>query len=118
VLVPLNGKCLEPTLPDVSAAAVVAMVSPDVAGEQPLHPAAEVAVLAGPQHEVKMVGHQAVAEDSHRHAFDPRFRFCHQVQKGGVVFGLAEDLLAAIAAIQDVIAIIAGRSPSGAWHGG
>jgi hypothetical protein len=44
VLILLNGERLEASLPDVAAAAVMAMVPADVRGQQPLRPAAEVAV--------------------------------------------------------------------------
>jgi len=36
----LNGKGLEAALPDTAASLVMAVVSPDMAGQQPLHPPA------------------------------------------------------------------------------
>ncbi len=66
VLVALDGKGFEPSLPDVPAAAVVAMVAANVTREQPLHPASEVAIGLRPKHEMKMVRHQAPADQPHR----------------------------------------------------
>ncbi len=116
MFVALNGKRLEPTLPHMAARAVMPMVAPHVAGQEPLHPAAQVAALARPQHQVKMIGHQRVADDAHRDVLDPFAGLDHQLQKGGVVVVFVKHLLPTVAAVQDVITVIAGRSPSRARH--
>ena len=58
----------EPPLPHVPDRAVVTVVAPRVSRQQPLHPAAEVAVAARAEHDGEVVGHQAVAEQVHRQA--------------------------------------------------
>jgi hypothetical protein len=57
VVVFLDRKRLEPPLPDVAAASVMPVVTPDVGGHQPLHPATEIAIAVGTQDQVKMVRH-------------------------------------------------------------
>src|SRR5271165_1355369 len=47
---------------------VVTEIPTHVRGQQPVHPAAQVAVATGPKHEMEMVRHQAVGHDPHRHA--------------------------------------------------
>src|SRR6516164_7510242 len=49
MVVVLDGKGLESALPDMSRGAVMAMVSPGVGREQPLDPAAQIAVMSGPR---------------------------------------------------------------------
>jgi len=72
VLILLDGKSLETALPHVAAGAVMAMITPHVAGQQPLHEPAQVAVVVRPEHEVKMIRHQAEAHDPHRQAASTR----------------------------------------------
>jgi uncharacterized membrane protein len=57
----LDGKSLEAALPHMPAAVVMTMVSPHVRGEQPLHPAAQIAVAARPEDEMKVVVHKNIA---------------------------------------------------------
>jgi hypothetical protein len=66
MVVVLDGERLEPPLPDMAAGAVVAVLASGVGHEQPLHPAAQVAVGSGADHQVEVVGHQAVPEDIQR----------------------------------------------------
>ncbi len=54
----LNREGLEAALPDMSAALIVLVITPHVTGHQPLHPAAEVAVLIRPEHQMEVIRHQ------------------------------------------------------------
>src|SRR5690349_5682265 len=109
----LNREGFEAALPDVSAAAVVPMVAADVRRHQPLHPASEVAVLIGPEHQVKVVGHQAVAQDPHPQTLARRLE---ETDEGVVICRLMKHLSPAVPAIQDVITPIPERGPCSAWH--
>jgi hypothetical protein len=66
VLILLDGERLEPTLPDMSAGVVAPQLASDVSRQVPMHPAAEIAVLVGPEREVEVIWHEAVGQDSHR----------------------------------------------------
>ena len=49
VLIFLDGKCFESTLPDVTAGSITSQVATHLCGHQPVHPAAHLAVLARPE---------------------------------------------------------------------
>ena len=68
MVVILDGKGLEAPLPDVPCGAVMAMVALGVRREQPLHPTSQIAIMTGPQYQVEVVGHEAIAEQVHRQA--------------------------------------------------
>jgi len=63
----LDRKSLESALPDVPRRVVMALIAADVRGQQPVHPATEVAVSRGPDDQVEMIGHQAEGQHPHRH---------------------------------------------------
>src|SRR5438876_7694605 len=100
MLVFFDGEALEPTLPHVTTAAIVPMVTAHMGGHQPLHPAAQVAVLVWPDHQMEMVGHQTKANYAHRLT---QTRVADQPQKGLVIGILVKDHLLAITTIQDVV---------------
>jgi hypothetical protein len=109
----LNGKRFEPSLPDVPARGIVAMIAADVRRQEPLHPAAQIAILPGPDDQMEMVGHEAVCEHPHPVS---REAGLEQIGEGGVVPRLVKDGGAPIAAIDDVIAEAPDRGPSRARH--
>ena len=102
VLIFLDRKRFEPALPDVTAGPVTPQVAAHVRGHQPMHPAADIAVLARPEREVEMIGHQAVGEDAHRSA---NARLRHQVEERVVVIGLMEYRRPRVPPIEDVIGV-------------
>jgi hypothetical protein len=110
MLVALDRKGLEAALPDMPAAVVVPMIAADVAGEQSLHPTAEVAVAVRPEDEMEMVGHEAPAEDSHRQALASGLE---QPQKGPEIFLLVKDFSARVAKVEHMIAPIGTDSSGG-----
>ena len=69
----LDREGLEAALPDVAAGMVVPMVATHMGIRQPMHPAAKVAFLMRPQHEMEVVGHQTPRE-GHRHRVLRRWR--------------------------------------------
>ena len=101
----LYGEGFEAALPDVTRATMAFVVTADVCGEEPLHPAGEVTVLAGPEDEVEMVGHEAVAADAHGEAFAGEG---HEIDEGLIVVVVVEDAGAAVAAVDDVVADVSG----------
>jgi hypothetical protein len=90
--------------------AVMAMVPPRVRHEHPLHPASHVAVSMGSDHQVKVVGHQAVAQDVHRQT---GLRIDHRFNERIVIRRLRENGLAAVAPIQNVIPRLSDRCSCG-----
>ena len=74
-------------------------VAADVRGHQPVHPAAQVAVVAGPQGQVEVVGHQAVGQDAHGRA---DHGLGHHVDEGIIIVGLVKDGGTGVAAVEDV----------------
>ena len=69
--------------------------------------------MMGPQYQVEVVGHEAIAEQVHRQAgacVDDR------LDEGVVIAGLVEDSLAAVAPIEGVIPHATDRGASGSRH--
>jgi hypothetical protein len=81
--------------------------------EQPLRPTSQVAIMLGPQYQVEVVGHEAIAEQVHRQA---SASVDHRLDEGVVIAGLAEDGLAAVAPIEGVIPHATDRRASGSRH--
>jgi hypothetical protein len=113
-VVGLRGEDVEPALLDASAEMIVAEVAAEVGGQEPVHPTAEVAIGAGPERQMEVIGYEAIGDDQHAHA---EGRLGHHLEEGVVVAVSVEDGGARVAAVQDVIAIPGGRGPSGAGHG-
>jgi hypothetical protein len=68
MVVRLDRKGFEPALPDVSTRSIMPQVAANMSGQQPVHPAAEVAIGAGPEDQVKVFGHQTIAEHANRNS--------------------------------------------------
>src|SRR5438876_12446033 len=66
MIIILYRKRLESALPDMPAVLIVTEIAAHMGGEQPVHPSSQVAVTVGPQHQVKVVGHQAVGQKPNR----------------------------------------------------
>ena len=113
VVVLLNGKTLEPALPDMAVTAVVPMVATDVTGHPPLHERTESVIGSRRYHEMKMVGHQAEAKNLNRIS---GFRRAEQVEEGGIVGVLMKDGHAAVATVQDVIGVTSAGAARNARH--
>ncbi len=79
---------LESTLPYVAAGAITPQIPANVGGHQPVHPAAQLAVLAGPDGQVEVVGHEAVGQDAQGRA---DAGLGHHVNEGLVIVGFVED---------------------------
>lgn len=91
---------------------VSAAATADVRRRQPLHPVRQVAVLVRAQHEMEVVGHEAIGQHAHR----PTLACGDRGEEGGVVVGLVEDLGTAVAAIQDAVAEVADRGAGDTWQ--
>jgi len=63
-----DRKRSKPSLPNVAGRMIMTMIPPHVRGHQPLHPDAQVAILARPKNEMKMIRHEAVRQQPHRQA--------------------------------------------------
>src|SRR6516162_8786895 len=72
-----------------------------------MHEIGQLAILAGPQHQVPMVWHQTIGEQAHSmHMF---LRFGDNVQEGFVVKVLVKNWQPSIASVEDMIEIAAQR---------
>jgi len=110
-----DRKRLESTLPDMAGRMVMAMVTTNVSGEQPLHEVAEVSVVSGPNHQMEVVGHQTIGEQTDGR---PLPGFVKEFQEGDIIAVFMEHRAASVATIQDVVAITTLRSSTGARHRG
>jgi hypothetical protein len=89
------------------------MVTPDMSVLHPMHPAAQVALLLGQDHQVEVVGHQAKAQ--HRQG-NLDAGVGQGLEEGVVVPLLVEDLAAAVAPVEDVVTDAARRGSCCAWY--
>lgn len=107
----LNRKTFEAALPHMPMASVVAMVAADVAGHPPLHERAKGGGGGRLHDEVKMIGHQADAEE-----LDGIFGFRggEQVEARGVIAVLVEDRGATVPTIEHMVGVsghLSARNP-------
>jgi hypothetical protein len=115
MIVCLNGKGAKAALVDVAAAVVVLVVATDVGGEQPAHVRAQIPVLLRPEDQMEMVGHKAIGHERHGGTFAG---FVEKLEEGGVVAVFAKDGTAAIASVEDMVAVTSLRNAWVAWHEG
>jgi hypothetical protein len=113
VLVLLDGKSLESSLPHMSAALIVTVVAPHMRRQQPLHPTTQIAVAKRPQDHVEVVAHHAVGQYPQRQSLA---RLFHQRQKRREVLVLMEHVTPRIPTVDYVIAHITDRSSCCSWH--
>ncbi len=66
----------------------MSQVAADMGCQQPVPPAAQVAVVAGPERQLDVIGYRAVGEDAHP---DADARLGHHVDERIVVAGPVED---------------------------
>jgi len=99
MVVLLNGESLKTPLPNMTATSVVLMIATDVRRQEPLHPLPEISVQVRPYHQ--MIWQNTVAEYPHSNALT---RSIEQVNKWFVISVFPKDLLAGIAAIDNVVA--------------
>ena len=64
MVIALNGKRLEASLPDMTAAVIVAKIAADMRRHQSLHPTAQVTIFVRPEKQVEVVIQQAVTDQS------------------------------------------------------
>src|SRR6516164_7177500 len=81
--------------------------------EHPVHPAAQIPVFFGPDHQMKVIGQQAKPEDRHGNLDT---RMADGLKEVLVIGVLVEYRAAAIAPVHDVVADAADRSSRSAWH--
>jgi hypothetical protein len=102
VFILLDWECFEASLPDVARAVIMSEIAAGMSGEQPVHPAAQVAIVNRPESQMKVIGHDTVGEQPDR-VTKPCFG--DQGDKGLVVLRLVKDRGAAVAPVQDMIAV-------------
>ena len=109
----LDGKALKAALPDMAVATVVPMVAAHVTGEPPLHERTERVGGRRLEHEVKMVGHEAEAEDLDRIA---GFRVGEQVKERLIVAVFMKDGRAPVAPVEDMVDVAGALSARNTRH--
>ena len=114
MLILLNRECFETPLPNAAVRAVTTVIGSNMGGEKPLHPTAQITVFVWPQQQMKVIGHQAVADNAHRPS---RAGAIHQPQKMAIVGVRVENTRALIATIDDVVEESAYRCACRPWHG-
>lgn len=110
----LNGKTLEPALPDMAMASVVAMVAANMTGHPPLHEGTEVVSGSGRDHEMKMIRHQADAENLEGMS---GFRCTKQIEEGGIGGVFMKDGRATVSTIQHMVGVPSDVSARNPRHG-
>ncbi len=116
MLVRLHGERLEPTLIEMTGGgrSVVRMRPPlGVRHGESAHEPEEVAILAGPQQDAEVVGHQAVSQQPHLMAFH-RLRQ-DALERRIILVGL-EDSQPGVGPIQGVVDEATFRRSSWSWH--
>jgi hypothetical protein len=78
-----------------------------------MHEGAEVFVAWRPEHQMKVVGHEAVADAAHAGAGTGLPQEADEVM---IVVGVVEDAAAFVASVEDVIAAASDSSSSGTRH--
>jgi hypothetical protein len=100
VPVVLDWEGLEASLPDPSGRAVPQVIPMRVGRQQPVHPAADVALLARRYHHVEMVGHQAKGQQFQA---DALLRCGYKPEERLVLRRTVEHGRTVITAIDDVV---------------
>jgi hypothetical protein len=89
------------------------MITAYVGRQEPAHIITEIAIVEWPQGQVKMVGHQAIGEQTHGSSFAG---LAEQLEKGIEVPILVEHGAAAVASIEDMVTVATLRSTSSTRH--
>src|SRR5256885_943334 len=84
----------------MAARMVMLVIASDMGSQEPAHVSAQVAIVEGPERQVKMVGQQAPGQQAHRNAFACLVEQC---AKGGEVAVFVKDGLASIASVEDMV---------------
>src|SRR4051812_24575553 len=99
----LDQTRLVPSLPEPAGGSILAVMSPNMRGEQPTHPRGDVTIIPGPHDQVHMIWHQA---DSEQRQFQSVLGFAHVLQERGVVAAFVEHTRLLVAAIDDVVTLV------------
>jgi len=97
----LHGKALVGSLVEVAAAFRVAMGVPaaHMSDREPVHEGRKLAIGAGPEEQMPMVGHKAPGQQAQWNAHQ---RLGEDLLEGGVVALILEDAAAGVAAVEAV----------------
>jgi hypothetical protein len=113
MIILLDRKGSESSLPDVTARFIVTMVSSDVGSHQPLHPSAEIAIIVWVKYQVEMIGHQAEADQSHGQTLTG---LANEFQESLIIFRLVKHIIPRIPTINDMVNNISNRGSSRSRH--
>jgi hypothetical protein len=100
VSVILNHGALEPALPDMTRGVMALVVAPGMGDRKRLEDSADRLPGLGPDHEVEVIGHEAIAEEAKRVTI---LGLGESFEKGDAIVVIAEDITAVIATVESVI---------------
>lgn len=80
------------------------MVATDVCSQQPVHPPTQVPIVMRPEREMEMIRHETIRQESHGHSLTG---LPQQTAERLMVSVLIKDFSTTIAAIDDVVAVVA-----------
>jgi hypothetical protein len=103
MLVLLDGKGIEPALPHMAARIVPPVIPSDMRRQQPVHPSTQVPIVMRPEHKVEMIRHETIRQESHGHSLTG---LPQQTDEGLIIPIRMKDVGPAIAAIDDVVAVV------------
>lgn len=96
----LDNRTLEASLPDMPNALVISVVMPGVSHAQRLENTADRLARLRAEQQVEMVGHEAVAVEAKRIAF---FRFPQGLEEGEIIVSPEENVSTVVSAVDRVI---------------
>ena len=114
VAIDLDGECFIAALPDMPRGVALPMVSLGMRRQQPSHPTTKVAVGLRAHDEMKVVRHEAVAQDIQ---WDMPFGINNGIDKRVIVSRLVKDGLLTVAPVQGVVNHPTDGSTRSSWHG-
>src|SRR5207237_2021006 len=97
MVIVLDGKGPEASLPDMAARVIVLVVAADMSGEQPAHVSTQIAVDERPEREVEMTGHQRKCQQAHGGVFGG---LAEEFAKGGEIAVFVKDSAPGIAPVR------------------
>ena len=96
----LDHRALEPALPHMTGGVVSLVIAPGVGHGQGLKDSTDRLPALGPEQEVEVIGHQAIAEESEGVAV---LGLGEGFQEGDAVAVVTEDILAVVPPVEGVI---------------
>ena len=92
---------------------VIGVIPANMRRQQLVHPSTEIPIVVWPEGQMKMIGHETVRQDTHRHTLR---RVVKQIKERLIIAVRMKYLSPGIAPVDDVITMVPDRRPRCAWH--